>query len=81
MNFLRNKDIIPEKTEDLLLMKKDLSKIFQICKIKKNETIKSNFSKLKTSVDTKILDQNKIIKNEISLCFIKKKCTICKIRI
>ena len=73
MNFLRNKDIIPEKTEDLLLMKKDLSKIFQICKIKKNETIKSNFSKLKTSVDTKILDQNKIIKNEISLCFIKNK--------
>ena len=73
MKFLRNKDIIPEKTEDLLLMKKDLSKIFQICKIKKNETIKSNFSKLKTSVDTKILDQNKIIKNEISLCFIKNK--------
>ena len=30
----------------------------------KNETIKSNYSKLKTSVDTKILDQNKIIKNE-----------------
>ena len=54
-------------------MKKDLSKVFQICKIKKNETIKSNFSKLKTSVDTKILDKNKIIKNEISLCFIKNK--------
>ena len=73
MNLSRNKDIIPEKTEDLLLMKKDLSKVFQICKIKKYSTIKCKFSKFINSEDSKIFDKNKIIMNEISLCYIKNK--------
>ena len=54
-------------------MEKDLSKVFQICKIKKYSTIKCKFSKFINSEDSKIFDKNKTIVNEISLCFIKNK--------
>ena len=73
MNIFRTKDLIPEKTEDLLLLRKDLAKVFQICKIKKYDKNKIRFSKCITSDNSKILDKNKIIVNEISLSFIKNK--------
>ena len=73
MNHFRTKDLIPEKTEDLLFLRKDLAKVFQICKIKKNDKKKIRFSKYITTINSKILDKNKIIVNEISLSFIKNK--------
>ena len=49
------------KNRRLAFNEKDLTKVFQICKIKKYATIKRRFSKLITSVDSKTLDKNKII--------------------
>ena len=66
MNLFNPDKIVPEKVENLMLQRKDLTKVFQISKIKKNRTPKIIISKSKTTL---IPNCNNIICHEINLSF------------
>ena len=66
MNLFNPDKIVPEKVENLMLQRKDLTKVFQISKIKKNRTPKTIISKSKTTL---IPNCNNIICHEINLSF------------
>ena len=68
MNLFNSDKIIPEKVENLILQRKDLTKVFQISKIKKIRAQKIIFSQSKAEV---ISNGNNLIKHEINLSFKK----------
>ena len=68
MNLFNSDKIIPEKVENLILQRKDLTKVFQISKINKIKAQKIIFSQSKAEV---ISNGNNLIKHEINLSFKK----------
>ena len=68
MNLFNSDKIVPEKVENLIIPRKDLTKVFQISKIKRIRTQKIIFSKSKTEV---IPNGNNLIRHEINLSFKK----------
>ena len=70
MNLSYSKNIIIEKTENLILQRKDINKIFQISKIKKYNIPRIKFLKQETS---SIENSNKIICRQINLNYYQTK--------
>ena len=68
MNLFGSDKIVPEKTEDLILPRKDLTKVFQISKIKKIRNTKLKFFKSEILVNQ---NDNKLICKEINLFYEK----------
>ena len=68
MNLFNSDKIVPEKVENLIIPRKDFTKVFQISKIEKIRAQKIIFSKSKTEF---ISNGNNLIKHEINLSFKK----------
>ena len=71
MNLFGSDKIVPEKTEDLILPRKDLTKVFQILKIKKIRNTKLKFFKSEILVnenDNKLLMIYEILASNFLVC-------------
>ena len=66
MNLCYANNLISQKTENLILLGKDINQIFQVCKIKKYNNSKNNLFKQETSI---IPNANQIFSREINLFY------------